>query len=86
MTMPGEYANRFAYHKPSTPEVGQQHDQVRNGVRGVAYFLWDLVPDCPERERMIDALDDAMKHANAGIARHQPAAASTESGAPVGGA
>jgi hypothetical protein len=65
-----ELRNRFAYHKPPDDLTASAHDSVRKLTLSVAEFLLGVLPDCDERRRAIDALDDAMKHANAAIARH----------------
>ena len=45
--------------------------KVRTLGKGYAQWLLMFVPDCPERDKAIDAIDLATMHANAAIARTQ---------------
>ncbi len=80
--------NRFSYHPADTDEKVRAHEDVRAMCLEVAEHLNLLLPESREKERAVDALDDAMKHANAAIARHslggQPMVAGTDD--PQGGA
>ena len=62
---------RFDYHPPS-PEVGQQHADVRWALKDVAIYLLDNLPESREASLAITKLEEALFWANAAIARNQP--------------
>lgn len=62
---------RFAYHPPMTDAVIHAHEDVRALGYAAARMLEELIPPCHERDLAIDALDLAVMHANAAIARTQ---------------
>jgi hypothetical protein len=64
-------ADRFRHHPPTGPNVVQAHEQARTLGAGYAQWLMMFVPDCPERDKALDAVDLATMHANAAIARTQ---------------
>lgn len=71
-----ELARRFTHHAPTDDQAGRdriaQHERVRAAGLAFAQLLADLTPDCPERARALDAVDDAVMRANAAIARPAP--------------
>lgn len=66
-----EMARRFHHHPPTTPAVIQAHEQARALGEGFARWLMMFVPNSPERDKALDALDLTVMHANAAIARTQ---------------
>lgn len=66
---------RAGYHPPRTDAVIHSHERAREIVRAAGHELVDLlepVQTAPEVVKMLDALDLALMHANAAIARHHP--------------
>jgi len=66
-----ELANRFAYHKPSSPAVAEAHETVRNILFSVASQFQTNLPEGREKSLAITKLEEAMFWANAAIARNQ---------------
>jgi hypothetical protein len=64
-------ANRFVHHPPKNEDVVEAHVSAREEFMHLALQINALFPDCPEKEKAIDALDLAAMHTNAGIARTQ---------------
>ncbi len=68
--MPNEKLERiFNFHPAKDQSVGDLHQFIRNECKKLAYSLNAVLPYCHELDRCIDAIDDAMKHANAAVAR-----------------
>lgn len=63
--------NRFTHHAPQNTEVVGAHVETRHHFNTLAQWVNEILPDCPEKEKAIDALDLAAMHTNAGIARTQ---------------
>jgi hypothetical protein len=63
--------NAFGYHAPSTPEIVAAHERVRDVLARAAHDIVEICPDGEELDEAIKALELAMFHANAGIARTQ---------------
>jgi hypothetical protein len=63
--------NRFAYHKPTTEDVGHQHEWIRNATGSLAGHLNARLPECREKSLAITKLEEVMMWANAAIARNQ---------------
>lgn len=63
--------NRFIHHPPSNNDVVDAHVWTREHFMDLALAINRFLPDCPEKEKAIDALDLAAMHTNAGIARTQ---------------
>jgi hypothetical protein len=59
----------FSYHPANADDVKDMHEAVRLQCGAIAQHWLNHLPDCHEKDRALDALDDAMKHANAAIAR-----------------
>lgn len=66
-----ELGRRFEHHPPTSDDVIKAHELVRASFANLAQWVNSLLPDCPERDKAIDALDLAAMHSNAGIARTQ---------------
>lgn len=68
-------SDRFTFHPVTDDAEGggraAKHERIRNAGRTLAELIVDLVPECPERARAVDAVDDAVMRANAGLARPQ---------------
>lgn len=61
----------FSHHPPTTAEVGQMHQAVRDQCKGVAKFFETWVPESPERTLAIRHLQMAMMYANSAVAQYQ---------------
>ncbi|MFE7462277.1 Acb2/Tad1 domain-containing protein [Nocardiopsis terrae] len=59
----------YKHHPPKDQVTITAHETIRGGARAFAQIITEMVPDSPERKRALDAVDDAMWRANAGIAR-----------------
>jgi hypothetical protein len=69
MTMTKQELDRiFTYHPPRD---GQQrvYEAIRNMAREFAEEILGMCPDCAERDRAIERIEEAVMWANAGIAR-----------------
>lgn len=64
-------ANRFVHHPPKNEDVVSAHVWTRESFMDLALQINATLPDCPEKEKAIDALDLAAMHTNAAIARTQ---------------
>ena len=62
--------NRFSYHAPSSDEVRNTHEIIRNRLRVLAHSLNGALPECREKSLAITHLEEAMMWANAAVARH----------------
>ncbi|MFV2198443.1 hypothetical protein [Nocardiopsis sp. LOL_012] len=70
MCRPGsDLDHRYQHHPPRTPEAINAYETIRGGARAFAQLITELVPHNPDRDRALDAVDDAMFRANAAIAR-----------------
>lgn len=63
--------DRFEYHPPSSPAVGEDHAHVRERLLDAAVTLNNLLPEGREKSLAITKLEEAMFWANAAIARSQ---------------
>jgi hypothetical protein len=66
-----EVAVRFAHHPPTSNAVAAAHEAARLKCVTLAAFVFNTIPPGDERERAIDAIDDACMAINAAIARTQ---------------
>lgn len=66
-----ELRNRFAYHRPSTMAVQEQHQDWRNACALLASIATELVPAGRERSLVMTQIEQAMFWGNAAIARTQ---------------
>ena len=62
---------RFNYHPPVQPGVLQRMETIRTKIKDLAHEIVDLVPTGREQAQVLTDLENAMMHANAGIARNQ---------------
>lgn len=67
-----DWDRRVQHHPPRTLAVVEAHEKARGLVGQVGQDLIDLVPPCPEVDRMLDALHEALMLANTAIALHHP--------------
>lgn len=63
--------NDFTYHKPPT-EVAQNFVTLREKAKELAHLFDQLVPAGREQSTALTRLEEAVMHANAGIARQYP--------------
>lgn len=61
---------RFDYHKPPNQQVAQTHEHVRKAAKALAEVLVEWVPEGREQSSALTKVEEAMFHANAGIARN----------------
>ena len=66
-----EIQKRFAYHSPSSSEIGDLHSEVRSECQALAEFLNEKLVDSREKSEAFTHLEDVMMWANACIARNQ---------------
>jgi hypothetical protein len=66
-----ELARWFAHHPPSDAVIRYAHEQVRVHGHRFASWLNELLPDSREKSQALTAVDNAVMHANACIARSQ---------------
>ncbi len=64
-----EIHNRFTYHAPTDSQAGR-YQRIRYEAGQLARTFASLCPACPELDRAIDKIDEAVMLANAAIARH----------------
>jgi len=62
----------FTYHRPPAEELGN-FKRLRSQARELAHLINELVPDGREKATALTRLEEAIMHANAGIARQYPA-------------
>jgi hypothetical protein len=65
----GELENRFSYHPPRTDEDRAAHRAVRDACLHAAIIIASTVPAGLEQSSALTRLEEAMFHANAGLAR-----------------
>ena len=63
-----DLARRFTAH-PAGKERAAAHQRIRDAGHEFARVVQAEMVDGPERRRAIDAIDDAVMRANAGLAR-----------------
>lgn len=64
-----EIERRFSFHKADEAKA-QEHDLVRNQVKGIAHYWSGNLPAGRESALAITKLEEAMFWANAAIARN----------------
>lgn len=65
-------ANDFTYHRPPA-EVAAHFVSLREKAKELAHLINELVPPGREQSSALTRLEEAIFHANAGIARQYPA-------------
>lgn len=71
MPRPAEIKHNFAYHPPSSPEIGELHGEVRRILMEAALDVSEFLGDNRETSLFLTKMEEAMLWANASIARHQ---------------
>lgn len=66
-----DVARRFEHHPPTSDAVVSAHQITREMGAAFAQWMVNAMPWCPERDKAVDAIDLAVMHANAAIARYQ---------------
>lgn len=64
-------AKWFGHHPPSCKSIADAHDVVRVQTFRLARVLNDLLPECAEKTRALNAIRDVCMLGNAAIACHQ---------------
>lgn len=59
----------FSYHPPGDVQA-VLYEEIRSRFRGLAHYLVETVPPGRELSTVLTKLEEAVMHANAGIARH----------------
>ena len=67
-----DLTNRFEYHPPATPEIGDLHGEIRGKCLHFARWMNKNLPPSRELSLAVTKLEEAMMWANAAIARNQP--------------
>ena len=60
---------RFMFHG-AKDTTAPKDDEIRRRLRGLALWLYDNVPDSPERSRALSHLQASMMWSNAAVAIH----------------
>lgn len=60
----------FSYHAPRDPTQVALYQTLRDKAKDLAQFIVDAVPVSREQSSALTNLEQAIFHANAGIARH----------------
>jgi len=68
---PKDLNNRFAYHKPGSERIANDHAAMRAKALWFADHINKNCPDSREKSLAITKIEEAMMWANAAIARHQ---------------
>ena len=64
-----ELITRFTHHPPKPEQIGI-YREIRSRALELARYINGTVPDCREKAQAFTDLEDAVMHANAGVARH----------------
>ena len=64
--------NRFTFHPAKSPTEAELYEQIRYGVKQIALFINNNVPETREMSLSLTHLEEAVFWANAAIARHWP--------------
>lgn len=64
--------NDFTYHRPPA-SVADHFVAIRDKARELAHIIVELTPPGREQSSALTRLEEAVMHANAGIARQYPA-------------
>lgn len=70
MNLADRIDNDFSYHPPTSSSI-EDMKRIRDHARNLAHLFNNLVPDGRELSTALTKLEEAVMHANAGIARHQ---------------
>jgi hypothetical protein len=63
----------FRFHPAVSQEVKDKHEHIRKTMRDATAEILAVIPeDNRERSQFFSAMDDAMKYANACVARNSP--------------
>lgn len=66
-----ELDKRFDHHPPLEEDTIHRHEEIRRHGKMFAYAVTQLVPEGREQSMALTDIEDAVMHANAGIARNQ---------------
>ncbi len=69
---PEDLKNRFSYHEPADDSVAMRHESVRHACLTAAQGVLYDTPPGREQSLAITKLEEAMRWANAAIARKPP--------------
>jgi hypothetical protein len=69
-TIQARIANDFTYHNPM--DRGHDFVKIREKAKELALMIADLTPSGREQSTALTRLEEAVMHANAGIARQYP--------------
>lgn len=64
--------NDFMYHPPRDEEMVMAYTDLRERFKALAHVLIDTVPPGRELSLALTKLEEAVMHANSGIARGSP--------------
>lgn len=77
-----EIINRFTYHAPHGNQA-TRYEMIRSRALELALFIVDTTPPSLDQSLALTKLDESVMHANAAIARHEPAPAAGDDGDQV---
>jgi len=63
-----EIIHRFTYHPPTGTQP-KKYEEIREHALNFALFINVVCPDCREKSLAMTKIEEAVMHANAGIAR-----------------
>ena len=66
-----ELLERFRHHPPSSDQIIEAHDMIREDFKDLALKLNDTIPEGREKAVMFTKLEEAMFWANGAVARTQ---------------
>lgn len=69
-TIQARISNDFTYHNPK--DRGPDFVKIREKAKELALMIADLTPSGREQSTALTRLEEAVMHANAGIARQYP--------------
>ena len=64
-----ELKHRFTHHPPKPEQIGI-YREIRARALEFARYINGTVPDSREKAQALTDIEDAVMHANAGVARH----------------
>lgn len=70
-TLADRISNDFTYHTPPA-EAGETFVEIRQKAKDLAMYIAARVPVGREQSTALTRLEEAVMHANAGIARQYP--------------
>lgn len=70
--------DRFGYHPPNNDKIKEGHEQIRAWAGEFAVNLNENLPECDEKHKALERLQEVMFWANAAVALNQEFAGEQE--------